>query len=76
MCYPYEVVNNLMETMAKTNKAFLKRIKVTRNGKLLRRKGGQNHFRAKEPRSGQLAKKGLFPFLVGKEFTSRHLINS
>ncbi|MBA3788944.1 hypothetical protein H0X32_00940 [Patescibacteria group bacterium] len=32
----------------KTNKAFTKRIKVTRNGKLVSRKPGQDHYNALE----------------------------
>ncbi len=32
----------------KTNKSYTKRIKVTRNGKLVARKPGQDHFNAKE----------------------------
>lgn len=32
----------------KTNKSFTKRIKVTRNGKLVARKSGQDHLNAKE----------------------------
>ncbi|MEK7101100.1 MAG: 50S ribosomal protein L35 [Patescibacteria group bacterium] len=32
----------------KTNKSFTKRIKVTRTGKLVVRKAGQDHFNAKE----------------------------
>jgi ribosomal protein L35 len=39
----------------KTNKAFTKRIKITRNGKLIARKPGQNHFNAKESRSTQMS---------------------
>ena len=38
----------------KTNKSFTKRIKITRNGKLLARKPGKNHFNAKEKRSTQM----------------------
>ena len=38
----------------KTNKSFSKRIKVTRRGKLVARKPGQNHFNAKEKRSTQM----------------------
>lgn len=41
----------------KTNKSYSKRIKVTKNGKILVRKSGQNHFNAKESRSSQLKKK-------------------
>ncbi len=32
----------------KTNKSFSKRIRVTRKGKLVVRKSGQDHFNAKE----------------------------
>lgn len=32
----------------KTNKSISKRIRVTKNGKLIARKSGQNHFNAKE----------------------------
>lgn len=38
----------------KTNKAFTKRLKVSRNGKISARKAGQNHFNAKESRRTQL----------------------
>ena len=38
----------------KTNKAFTKRVKITRNGKVIARKPGQNHFNAKESRSTQM----------------------
>ncbi len=32
----------------KTNKSYAKRLRVTRTGKVLARKPGQNHFNAKE----------------------------
>jgi ribosomal protein L35 len=32
----------------KTNKSFAKRIRVTKNGTLIARKPGQDHFNAKE----------------------------
>ena len=38
----------------KTNKSFTKRLKVTRRGKVIARKPGQNHFNAKESRNTQL----------------------
>ncbi len=41
----------------KTNKSFTKRLKVTRKGKIVARKPGQNHFNAKEARSTQLSGK-------------------
>ncbi|MBI5421048.1 MAG: 50S ribosomal protein L35 [Parcubacteria group bacterium] len=39
-------------------KLATKRIKVTKGGKLLHRKSGQSHFRAKKARSVLLNKKG------------------
>lgn len=41
----------------KTNKSLAKRLKITKNGKVLARSSGQNHFNAKESRNSQLAKK-------------------
>lgn len=43
-------------------KAVLKRIKITKTGKLLRRKSGQNHFNAKMSRRSQLRKNRLSGF--------------
>ena len=34
--------------MIKTNKSYTKRIKVTKNGNLIARKPGRNHFNAKQ----------------------------
>jgi ribosomal protein L35 len=41
----------------KTNKSYLKRIKVTRNGKLIARAKGQNHFNAKQSGGSRRAKR-------------------
>ncbi len=41
----------------KTNKSFSKRLKITRNGKIVARKPGKNHFNAKEKRSTQMSGK-------------------
>lgn len=38
----------------KTNKSFSKRLKITRKGKIIARKPGQNHFNAKESRATQM----------------------
>jgi ribosomal protein L35 len=44
----------------KTNKSFTKRIKVTRTGKVLARKSGQDHFNAKERgRTKGVKKRGI-----------------
>lgn len=40
----------------KTNKSYSKRLKVTRKGKILARKPGQNHFNAKDSGQQRLAK--------------------
>jgi ribosomal protein L35 len=39
----------------KTNKSFTKRLKLTKNGKVISRKPGFNHFNAKQSRGSQLA---------------------
>ncbi len=39
----------------KTNKSYAKRLKLTKNGKILSRKAGFNHFNAKQSRTKQLA---------------------
>ena len=46
----------------KTNKSFIKRLKISKNGKISARRTGQNHFNAKEGRRAQLRKKGMVNF--------------
>lgn len=41
----------------KTNKSYTKRLRVTKNGKIIARKAGQNHFNSKESGSQRLARK-------------------
>jgi ribosomal protein L35 len=41
----------------KTNKSYTKRIRVTKKGKLVVRKAGQDHFNAKQSGSQRMAKK-------------------
>lgn len=57
----------------KTNKSFAKRLKVTKNGKILARKAGQNHFNAKERRKFQLLKKRTTGFIMKNKAKSRFL---
>lgn len=45
--------------MFKPNKSILKRVKITKRGKIIRRKAGQNHFNAKESRKIQHRKREL-----------------
>jgi ribosomal protein L35 len=61
----------------KTNKSYMKRIRITKNGKLVTRKAGQNHFNAKESRRAQLAKKraSSFPFPISNKDMSRLFVN-
>lgn len=40
----------------KTNKSYAKRIRVTKKGKLVARKGGQNHFNARDSRKTRTKK--------------------
>ena len=48
----YKIMSN------KTNKSFLKRIKITGSGKILKRPPGQNHFNAKDSGSKGQRKHG------------------
>ena len=47
-----------MPRLHKTNRSLAKRVKVTGNGKILKRKPGQNHFNAKDSGERGLAKHG------------------
>ena len=59
----------------KTNKAYLKRIKVTKDGTLLTRKAGQNHFNAKERHGGKTRKHGQSEFHMSNKERSKFLVN-
>lgn len=59
----------------KTNKAYSKRLKVTKNGKILARKSGQNHFNAKERHGAKIAKKHSTEFHMTNKDKSRYLVN-
>ncbi|HAS80747.1 MAG: 50S ribosomal protein L35 [Candidatus Nomurabacteria bacterium GW2011_GWE1_32_28] len=57
----------------KTNKSYSKRLKLTKNGKLISNKPGFNHFNAKQSRSKQLAGKKGQSFLI-KNKPKSHLL--
>jgi ribosomal protein L35 len=59
----------------KTNKSFQKRIKMTKKGKLLTRKAGQNHFNSKENSSEKGAKNRQTEFHMSRKERSRFLVN-
>jgi ribosomal protein L35 len=42
--------------MNKTRKSLVKRFKITKNGKIMRRATGQNHYRSKK--TGEAKRKG------------------
>lgn len=60
----------------KTNKSFTKRLKVTKNGKILARKKGQNHFNAKESNKTKLGKKRLCVVKMSTKDKAQFLSNS
>ncbi|KKR62146.1 hypothetical protein A2643_02155 [Candidatus Nomurabacteria bacterium RIFCSPHIGHO2_01_FULL_39_220] len=57
----------------KTNKSYSKRLKITKNGKILARKPGFNHFNAKQSRKSQLAGKRSQDFII-KNKPKSHLL--
>jgi ribosomal protein L35 len=60
----------------KTNKSYAKRLRVTKKGKVLSRKPGQNHFNAKESRrKTQLSKKRSAVFKISNKSKSQFLVN-
>lgn len=60
----------------KTNKSYTKRIKVTKNGKLVARKPGQNHFNARQSGTKRLTRKRTQLLSLGKRITRRFLPKS
>ena len=55
----------------KTNKSYTKRVRVTKNGKLVARKPGQNHFNAKESGSATNAKRRTVALSVSNRVRRR-----
>ncbi len=60
----------------KTNKSLTKRLKITKNGKILSRAPGFNHFNAKQSRSKQLAGKKMKAFSISNKNRRTYLANS
>lgn len=59
----------------KTNKSYLKRFKVTRTGKIISRKPGQNHFNAKERSRASMSKRRMVGVFMDNKAKSRFLVN-
>lgn len=57
----------------KTNKSYSKRLKVTKNGKIISRTPGFNHFNAKQSRTTQLAGRKGNTFVI-KNKPKSHLL--
>lgn len=57
----------------KTNKSYAKRIKLTKSGKILVRRPGQNHFNSKESGRSQIKKGTKMEFHMSNKERSRFL---
>ncbi len=56
-----------MKTKTKTHKATVKRLKVTKTGKVLKRYAGQNHFNSRD--SGKITRKKRRDTSLSESFT-------
>lgn len=61
--------------MKKTVKAYAKRLKVTKNGKIIARATGQNHFNARERTRASMKKRRMNAVHMNNDAKSRFLIN-
>ena len=59
--------------MNKTNKSYSKRIRVTKNGKLVVRAKGQNHFNAKASGNKRRAKRASVTLNLSKKVRANFL---
>lgn len=59
----------------KTNKSYSKRLKVTKTGKIIARKSGQNHFNAKKTGAKHMESKKTTNLDVKNKDKSRFLSN-
>jgi len=60
----------------KTNKSYTKRIKVTRNGKLVTRKAGQNHFNTRDSRNSHMNRRRTTLLVMKNKDFAKFLANS
>ena len=58
----------------KTNKSYSKRLKVSKNGRIVARVPGQNHFNAKEVRQSQYKKRRAGTFSLTQRAKRRFLV--
>tara|TARA_B100000745_G_scaffold253548_1_gene175902 strand:+ start:426 stop:611 length:186 start_codon:yes stop_codon:yes gene_type:complete len=57
----------------KTNKSYAKRLRVTKNGKIIARKPGQNHFNAKASSGSKMDKNRMQTITLTKKVLGRFL---
>lgn len=60
----------------KSNKSFLKRLRVTRRGKIVARVPGHNHFNAKDSGTGRQRKRRQAGMEMSSSLRSRFLPNT
>jgi len=60
----------------KTNKSLTKRLKITKNGKILSRAPGFNHFNSRQSRTAQLAGKKMNDFKISNKNRRTYLATS
>lgn len=70
---PTQKCVNSTKSLMKTNKSYTKRIKVTKNGKLVARRPGQNHFNARQSGQQRLRRKRTQNLVLSKRITRRFL---
>jgi len=61
----------------KTNKSYKRRFKLTKNGKIVARRKGQNHYNAKESGTTTMHKRGadIDPVSISNKSKSRFFFN-
>lgn len=59
----------------KTNKSYKRRVKVTKNGKLIVRSKGQNHFNSRETGRQGIAKRRTSEIQMNSQAKRRFLSN-
>ncbi len=60
----------------KTNKSFSKRLRVTKTGKIIGRKAGQNHFNSKESGRSQQGKSRTISVNFKNKAKARFLVGA
>ena len=58
----------------KTNKSYLKRLRVTRKGKIMARAKGQNHFNAKQSGNKRRGKRAAVSIVLNARARRRFLV--